>query len=225
MAAWYEPSVRTPWLRALLALGTGLVLASCSDEAPVEERPPAPVEERPPAPMRVAPSTFERVETCPRRLSEIETVDRVIPAGCGPLRVDSSYRLDAGSLTIKPGAILEFEAGAELALGFAGTTKVVIQGSAESPVILRPAPRAEGASPGKNDEQEDPRWPGIRLYKGAVHAVIENVEIERVGDPDRGALYIESHGASVKNVLFRDVAGLAVYVNSKGGLHRFAKNR
>ncbi len=225
VAAWYEPSVRAPWLRALLALGIGLVDVSCRDEAPAEESLPAPVEEKPPAAMRVAPSMFERIEICPKRLADIETVDRVIPAGCGPLRVDPSYRLDAGSLTIKPGAILEFEVGAELALGFAGTTKVVIQGRPESPVILRPAPRAIAAGEEPNDKLEAPRWPGIRLYKGAVHALLENIEIERVGDPDRGALYIESHGASVKNVLFRDVAGLAVYVNSKGGLHRFSKNR
>ncbi len=225
VAAWYEPNVRTSWLRALLVLGIGLVDASCGDDAPAEESPPPPVEERPSPVMRVAPSKFARVEICPKRLAGIETIDRVIPAGCGPLRVDRSYRLDAGSLTIKPGAILDFEVGAELALGFAGTTKVVIQGSELSPVILRPAPPDGGESDENGDDFEGPRWPGIRLYKGAVHALLENVVIERVGDPDRGALYIESHGASVSNVLFRDVAGLAVYVNSKGGLHHFAKNR
>ncbi len=216
---WYEQSVRTSWSRALVILGaTGL--GGCGDGAvSVDPKPEAAPEKSSPA-QRVAPSPYTRVDGCPERLAEIETVDRFIPQGCGPVRVDKTYRLDAGSLTVEPGVVLEFEPGAELALGLLKTTKVALLGSKESPVILRPAP------PEGPDEvlEEQRRWPGIRLYKGASNAVLEHVLLESVGDPDRGAIYIESEGVTVDKVEMRGVAGLAIYVNSKGSLRSFAGN-
>jgi len=212
--------VRTSWVTALLILGV-VGLGGCGDDVVVDEPPAEVPVSSPPAP-RVARSLYARVEVCPERLVGLETIDRVIPQNCGPVRVDPTYRLDAGSLTIEPGVVLEFEAGAELALGFLETTKVAILGSASSPVIMRPAPPEEADDA---REPEPRRWPGIRLYKGAANAVIEHVILESVGDPDHGAIYIESDGVAIEEVELRGVAGLAVYVNSKGSLRSFAGNR
>jgi len=217
---WYERSVRSSWVTALLILGVA-GLGGCGDDVEVVEEPPEEVPGKSPPAPRVAPSLYTRVEVCPERLVGIETVDRVIPQDCGPVRIDATYRLDAGSLTVEPGVVLEFEAGAELALGFLKTTKVALLGSARSPVIMRPAPPEE-----PDEVSTEPRgWPGIRLYKGASNAVIEHVILESVGDPDRGAIYIESQGVTIEEVEMRGVAGLAVYVNSKGSLRSFAGNR
>jgi len=211
-----------------LAMGLGVGSSSGCGGEPEQPAAVAEPEEAKSAPaQRTAPSEYAEVKTCPDRLADIETVDRIIPRGCGPVRVDRTYRLDAGSLTIEPGAILEFEPGAELALGFLRTTKVAILGSVEMPVILRPAPVSEEESERSVDDgsEDERRWPGVRLYKGAANAVLEHVVLEHVGDPDRGAIYIESQGVTVSAVEVRDVAGLAVYVNSKGGLRRFSGNR
>ncbi len=210
----------TSRVTALLILGVA-PLGGCGDDAVVANPAPEVVPEKSPPAPRVAPSIYTMVDDCPDRLVGIETVDRVLRQGCGPVRIDPTYRLDAGSLTVEPGVILEFERGAELALGFLKTTKVAVLGSAKAPVIMRPAPPEDP----EEEEREPRRWPGIRLYKGASNAVLEHVILESVGDPDRGAVYIESQGVTIDQVEMRGVAGLAVYVNSKGSLRSFAGNR
>ncbi|MCB9703799.1 MAG: hypothetical protein H6711_18020 [Myxococcales bacterium] len=182
---------------------TEAVVEATPEEAPA--RPPG---------RRKAPSKFTMVASCPAELAGIESVDRVIPRGCGPIRVKPGYRLDGGSLTIEAGASLEFEAGADLALGLTKPTSVAILGDADAPVMMR---AAEGPRPGA--------WPGLRLHRGAAGATIRNLQIEHAGDPDLGALYVETTGVTIEGMRMREVAGLGVYVNSKGGLQRFADNR
>lgn len=161
-------------------------------------------------PRRPPASKFPRVSSCPKELAAIERIDRVLSRGCGPVAIRAGYRLDAGSLTVEPGVELVFDRDAELRLGLGAATKVRIVGEPGAPVVMR------GVDGGG--------WRGIRLYSGADDALLEQVVIEGAGDPDLGALYVESQRVSVVGVTMRAIAGLGIYVRSSGSLARFALN-
>ncbi len=210
--------VRLAAALALPVLAASVSLAACGPQGP-----PVAVEANHPmrtwieagsATPRPYVSPFEAVAGCPKTLERPEAVDRVIERGCGPVRVTAEYRLDAGSLTIEPGARLEFDAGAGLFVGFQKPARLEIRGEAGAPVVLTaadPQPKA-GA------------WEGLRLFKGAEGSSLEHVEIEFAGHRERSALYVAAPEVSVEHTRLRASAGTAVHVHGDGWLSRYRAN-
>ncbi len=159
-------------------------------------------------------SPYEAVAGCPEALASPESVDRVIERGCGPVRVTADYRLDAGSLTIEPGARLEFEAGAGLFVGFQDKARLELRGEEGAPVVLTAA----------DPEPKAGAWEGLRLFKGAAGSSLSHVEIEYAGDRERSGLYVAAPDVSVEHTSLRACAGTAVHVHGDGWLSRYHAN-
>ncbi|MEZ4449469.1 MAG: hypothetical protein R3B09_08315 [Nannocystaceae bacterium] len=214
-----RPRPRARWrppLALVMALGVVPHVLACGVDAPKTQvilESPAPPRTGKALPRKPT-SKYPQVSACPERLEGVERVDRVIKRECDRVIVAPGYRLDAGSFTVEPGVILAFEPGAELSLGFADVTRVEISGAAGAPVVLTGT--ADVPGPGA--------WGGIRLYRGAAGAMLRDVILDRVGDPDRGALWTEADGVVVERTQIREVAGLAVYVAGKGSLRTYVGN-
>lgn len=202
-----------PGLAALAA-----ALAACGGEA---ERPHVPVEANPNMPDRVQPPPPAAgprrgaVTTCPEKLAEPETIDRVIGKACGTVTVHPGYRVDGGSLTVEAGVTLAFLPGAGLAVGFERPATLRVRGTADDPVRFTIAGEAKFAG----------AWRGVALYEHADGSQLAGLVVEYAGNNLRGTIYVQAEDVAIDDTTVRDCAGVAVYVTSKGQLTSFAHNR
>lgn len=186
-----------------------------------DERPAGPVEANPNMPDRVhppPPSALPRraaVTECPTKLSEPESIDRVIGKECGTVVVHPGYRVDGGSLTIDGGVTLEFLPGAGLAVGFEKPAVLRVRGTAEAPVRMTIS----------GDTRYAGAWRGIALYEHADGSQLAGLEVEYAGNNMRGTIYVQADDVAIDDTTVRDCAGVAVHVTSKGRLTSFAHNR
>jgi hypothetical protein len=210
--------VRARGILALMRPGLAVlaVVAACGGAAEpssgkVEANPNMPdrVQAPPPAPRR------EVVSTCPKELTEPESVERVIGRACGTVTVQPGYRIEGGSLTVEAGVTLAFAPGAGLQVGFEQPSKLLIRGTAADPVKLTIA--TEARYPGA--------WRGIALYDHADGSELIGAVIEYAGNNLRGTINVQAEDVKIEDSIVRDCAGVAVHVTSKGHLASFTGNR
>lgn len=202
-----------PGLVALAALSVACGGAPQRPEGRAEANPNMPDRVQPPPPSaapRRAPVT-----TCPEKLDEPETIDRVIGKECGTVTVHPGYRVDGGSLTIEGGVTLAFLPGAGLAVGFERPAALRVRGSAEAPVRFTISGEARYAG----------AWRGLALYEHADGSEIAGLVVEYAGNNMRGTIYVQAQDVAIDDTTVRDCAGVAVHVTSKGRLVSFAHNK
>ena len=102
---------------------------------------------------------------------------------CGTYLVDDIYVQDGGVLTIEPGVTLKFSDNTTIFVGQSGSGKVLINGTAQSPITLT--------------TQYDPPvaggWYGLDLYSGtASGSQVTYTAIDYAGGNWDGAIVVES---------------------------------
>jgi hypothetical protein len=102
---------------------------------------------------------------------------------CSPYIVDDIYVQDGGVLTIEAGATLKFSDNTTITVGQSGTGKVLINGTAQSPVTLT--------------TQYEPAviagWYGLVFYPGtASGSQVTYTTIDYAGGNGDGAIVVES---------------------------------
>lgn len=145
---------------------------------------------------------------CPLALIGPERgVNRVIPKTCGVVSVPGTYALDDGSLTIEAGVTLAFKDGASLDIGLNAPAKLIIQGTAESPVTFTAmGDKVEGA------------WRGLHLGKQAGGSSLVYLTIEwAMGQGSAGdvAWWSEPTDVVVDHVKTRTAAGVFESTNPR----------
>jgi hypothetical protein len=140
------------------------------------------------------------VTDCPKSLSGPEKVARTITKACGPVPVTGNYRID-GQLTLEAGAVLKFSEGTGLDVGPDDTSKLIVKGTPEEPVVMTSGGDAVAGF-----------WRGVRLYSHAARSQIANLVIEHAGD-DRGMLKIDAEDVSLKGLTLRDGKDVGLYVD------------
>jgi hypothetical protein len=170
---------------------------------------PAPAEKAPAAPAATAEggavSGLKEVTECPKSLGGTEEVARTIKKECGPVRVTSSYYID-GSLTLEAGAVLQFDEGTELAVGYAKPSKIITKGTAADPVILT----ASG-------DKVPGFWKGVWIFAKGNRSRLEGVVVEYAGS-DRGAILVEATDVAVKGVTVREAKEIGLKLDDRGAL-------
>lgn len=170
----------------------------------------APAPEVAPALPRRAPPITE----CPTVLERPETGDRVIGKSCGTVRVRKGYRVESGTLTLTAGAILAFEPGADMTVGYQAAGKLIVEGTATEPVLFT-------ATEGKVTAS----WRGIYLYEHAAGSKITGLHLEFGGEGIRGPIYILADDVSIDDSVIRDCLDVPVHVSQGGRLTSFSGNR
>lgn len=163
----------------------------------------------PPAPRRPPPIT-----ECPKVLDQPETGDRVIGKSCGAVTVRPGYRVESGTLTLTAGAILAFEPGADLTVGYQAPGKLIVQGTAAEPVLFTATTGKVMAS-----------WRGIYLYEHADGSQIAGLHLEYGGEGIRGPIYVLAEDVSIDDSVIRDSLDVPVHVSQGGRLSSFSGNR
>jgi len=102
---------------------------------------------------------------------------------CSPYVVDDIYVQDGGVLTIEAGTTLKFSDNTTISVGQTGTGKVLINGTAQSPVTLT--------------TQYDPPvvggWYGLVFYSGtASGSQVTYTTIDYAGGNGDGAIVVDS---------------------------------
>jgi hypothetical protein len=151
------------------------------------------------------------VTDCPKSLAGAETVARTIKKACGPVVVTGEYDVN-GSLTLEAGAILKFQDGADLEVGYNGGAKLIVKGTDKEPVTLT---SAGDAAPGA--------WRGVRLYRHANRSQLDHLVIENAGD-DKGALYVDAQDVVVKGSTIRNAKEIGIVVDHNGQFAELAGN-
>lgn len=151
------------------------------------------------------------VTDCPKSLGGAEAVARTIKKECGPVIVTREYDIN-GTLTLEAGAILKFQDGADLEVGYNGTAKLIVKGTPTEPVTFT---SAGDAAPGA--------WPGVQLYEHAARSQIAGLVIENAGG-DKGALYIDAPDVSLTNSTIRNAKDIGIRVDNRGGFAQMSGN-
>ncbi|HEY0194731.1 MAG TPA: hypothetical protein VGC42_26645 [Kofleriaceae bacterium] len=151
------------------------------------------------------------VSDCPKSLGGAEAVARTIKKECGPVIVTKEYDVN-GSLTLEAGAVLKFQDGADLEVGYNGAAKLIIKGTAQDPVLLT---SAGDAAPGA--------WPGVRLYEHAARSQLAGVIIENAGG-DKGALFVDAADVTLTGSTIRNAKDIGLKVDHRGTFAKMADN-
>lgn len=151
------------------------------------------------------------VTDCPKSLAGAEAVARTIKKACGPVVVTAEYDIN-GSLTLEAGAILKFQDGADLEVGYNGAAKLIVKGTDAEPVTFT---SAGDAAPGA--------WRGVRLYAHANRSQIDHLVIENAGD-DKGALFLDAQDLVVKGSTIRNAKEVGIVVGDNGRLAELSGN-
>jgi len=153
-----------------------------------------------------------KVTVCPKSLGGSERVHRVISRDCGVVPVTEDYHVDGGSLTLEAGASLSFEDGAGLHVGAREASTLIVQGTAQAPVVLTAAgDRSAGG------------WRGVVLHSNADRSALEGLVIEFAGD-DEGALLVDAEDVTIKSVKIRETRATALRVGDGGSFAAFTGN-
>ncbi|MBK9754134.1 MAG: hypothetical protein IPO88_11615 [Nannocystis sp.] len=153
-----------------------------------------------------------RVSECPKSLGGTDKVHRVISKDCGVVPVTEDYYVDGGSLTLEAGSSLSFKDGTGLYVGYYESAKLIVQGTAEAPVVLTAAgDKAAGV------------WRGVSLNEHAARSTIDGLVIEYAGN-DESALYVAAADVSVKSSKIRDAKGTGLLIADSGTLAAFTDN-
>src|SRR5262249_9636705 len=131
------------------------------------------------------------VNDCPKSLAGTEKVARTIPKGCGPIVVTGNWYFD-GSLTVEAGVTFKFQEGVEAIFGRNDTTKVIIKGTPDAPVVMTSAGDAVAGF-----------WGGIGIWEHAARSRIDNLVIEHGGD-DNGIIRVRADDLTLKGLVVRD---------------------
>ena len=203
-------------MRSPPPLALVLVLAACRGEG---ERPAAAVATKVPAaekPAAVAqaPRRPPPITDCPTVLEKPEDGDRVIGKSCGRVTVRKGFRVESGTLTLTAGAILAFEPGADLTVGYQAPGKLIVQGTAAEPVLFTATTGTAVAA-----------WRGIYLYEHADGSQITGLHLEYGGEGIRGPIYILADDVSIDDSVIRDSLDVPVHVSQGGRLASFSGNK
>ncbi len=152
------------------------------------------------------------VTECPKSLGGSDKLNRVISKDCGVVPVTEDYYVDGGSLTLEAGASLSFKDGVGLFIGYYEPARLIVTGSAESPVVLTAAgDKAAGA------------WRGVSLNAHADRSSIEGLVIEYAGN-DESALFVDAEEVTLKGVKIRDAKGTGLLVGDTASFAAFGDN-
>ncbi|HET9626047.1 MAG TPA: hypothetical protein VFP84_32020 [Kofleriaceae bacterium] len=151
------------------------------------------------------------INDCPKSLAGSETVARTIKKACGPITITGEYDVD-GSLTLEAGAVLKFQDGASLDVGYNKAAKLIVKGTAQDPVVMT---SAGDAAPGA--------WHGVRLYNHADRSSIDGLVIEHAGD-DKGALYVDGQDIAIKSSIIRDAKDVGLHLDRNARLAELTGN-
>lgn len=153
-----------------------------------------------------------RVSECPKSLGGADKLHRVISKDCGVVPVTEDYYVDGGSLTLEAGSSLSFKDGTGLYVGYYEPAKLIVQGTAEAPVVLTAAgDKVAGV------------WRGVSINEHAARSTIEGLVIEYAGN-DESALYVAAADVSVKSSKIRDAKGTGLLIADSGTLATFTDN-
>lgn len=198
---------------SLALVAVALVACQKPDAKPEREDPAKPAEAAPNADAAGAGvQAVARVTQCPQSLGGSDKVHRVISRDCGVVPVTEDYYVDGGSLTLEPGASLSFKDGTGLYVGYYEPAKLIVQGTADAPVVLTSGgDRAPGA------------WRGVSLNAHADRSTIEALVIEYAGN-DESALFVEADEVALKGLRLRETRGTGLLIGEAGGFAAFADN-
>jgi len=150
-------------------------------------------------------TTDARVD-CPEALKGKDGADRVITKACGAVPVDGDYSMEGGTLTLKAGAHLVFADGAKLNVGYYEPSKIIVEGTAEEPVVFE----------SKGDKVAGV-WKGLRLYQKANRSKIEHLVIRHAGSDDDGALRVDAEDVSISGLRVEEAKNLGIRVMTETG--------
>jgi len=129
-----------------------------------------------------------------------------------PFTVKGDIRIEGATspkLTIEAGAVVRFEDGAGLTIGYSGAGTLIAQGTKESPILMTAAGnKAAGA------------WPGIIFYSQNVagQSKLSYLTIEYAGSDSDGAVTLLDTTVPFEQVTIRNSQGVGIEGNGKGGL-------
>ena len=153
-----------------------------------------------------------KVTACPQSLGGSDKVHRVISKDCGVVPVTEDYYVDGGSLTLEAGSSLSFKDGAGLYVGTYEAAKLVVQGTAEAPVVLTAAgDKAAGV------------WRGVAIQEHGARSTIAGLVIEYAGN-DESALLVAAADVSVTGSKIREARGTGLHIADSGSLTAFTDN-
>ncbi len=145
-------------------------------------------------------SGLKPITECPKSLEGTDTgLDRTIKKECGPVPVKGDYSVE-GSLTLEAGAVLAFQPGARLVVGYRTPSKLKVNGTAADPVRLI-----------AGGDQVPGSWAGVRLASFAARSTLTGLVIENAGS-DEGALRIEAVDVSLQDVTIKNAAEVGLWV-------------
>jgi hypothetical protein len=123
---------------------------------------------------------------------------------------------EGGSLTIKPGCIVKFDAGASIGCGWTTSGEIIAVGKADSTILFT----SNDLTPARGD------WEGIAFFEAITPATrLSYCTIEYAGFEDGQAVYV-AWGAALKmdHSTIRQSAGRGIYYEHAGHVEEFHNN-
>lgn len=158
------------------------------------------------------PAAVAAITACPRSLGGSEKQHRVISKDCGVVEVTEDLNVEGGSLTLEAGASLAFKDGAGLNVGGSEPAKLIVQGTAEEPVVFTSAgDKVAGA------------WKGVALHERSSRSSVKGLVIEFAGAGEEAALRVHGQDITVEGSTIR-ASKAGVVVAGDGGFAAFTNN-
>lgn len=123
---------------------------------------------------------------------------------------------EGGSLTIKPGCIVKFDADASIGCGWTTNGTIVAVGKPDSTILFT----SNGSTPARGD------WEGIAFFEGTQPATrLSYCTVEYAGREDGQAVYV-AWGAALKmdHSTIRKSAGRGIFYEHEGHVEEFNNN-
>jgi hypothetical protein len=121
-------------------------------------------------------------------------------------------------LTIQPGTVIKFDAGASLSIGYYGNTTLIANGTAAAPIIFTSSAAFPTAG----------AWEGLHFYDASINCSLKYCNIQYAGyNAGNGAVNLYGSDVAINNCNITNSGSYGIYttyVSNKGGFVSFDNN-
>lgn len=131
-----------------------------------------------------------------------------------PYFVEGDVNFDNGTLTIEPGCVFKFNAGAALHIGYYNNTTLIANGTTDNKIEFTTSAAVPSAG----------AWDGITFWNYSLNSSMQNCLINYAGTSTEGAVNVKNCNITFSNNTISYAKNYGLYLNYEGGFTAMTNN-